>query len=104
MINHEEWFSYLEKSEQARVVKIGDDTPHPIEYIKDVPLSHVSQKGIMRNVLHVSTIPKNLVSLRKIVDQGMQVQFTHHGCYIDEEGKIIAQWRHEGRRAIKSAK
>mgnify|MGYP007130483640 FL=1 len=47
--------------------------------------------------MHVLTITKNLVSDGQIVDQGMQVRFTHHGCFIEEEGKIIAQGRREGR-------
>ena len=82
------------------MVETGDDTPHPIEHIGDVPLSHVGQKGIMRNVLHVPTITKNLVSIAQIVDQGMQVRFTHHGCFIEEEGLIIAQGRRDGRMFI----
>ena len=85
MINHEEWFSYLEKSEQSRVIETMHDSPHPIKHIEDVPLSHVSQKGIMRNVLHVSIVPKNLVSVKQIVDKGMQVRLTHLVCFIEEE-------------------
>ena len=42
MKNHEEWFSHLEKPEQLGVVETGDDTTHPIQHIRDVPLSHVS--------------------------------------------------------------
>ena len=61
MKNHEEWFSSLEKSEQQRVVETGDDTIHPIEHIDDVPLSHVNQRGLMRNDLHVPKITKNLL-------------------------------------------
>ena len=45
MTNHEEWVSHLEKPEQLGVVKIGDDTSHPIEHIGNAPLSHVSYKG-----------------------------------------------------------
>ena len=45
------------------------------------------------NVLHVLTITKNLVSVGEIVDQGIQVRFTHLGCFIEEEGKVIAQRR-----------
>ena len=52
------------------------------------------------NVLHVPTITKNLVSVGQIVDQGMQVRFTHLGCFIEEEGKVIAQGRREGRMFI----
>ena len=32
-----------------------------------------------------------------IVDQGMQVRFTHLGCFIEEEGKVIAQGYRYGR-------
>ena len=91
MINHKEWLCFLEKPEKLGVVETGDDTPHPIEHIGDVPLSHVGQKGRLMNVLHVLTITKNLVSVGQIMDQGMQVHFIHLGCFIEEEGKIIAQ-------------
>ena len=40
MINHEEWFSYPKKPEQRGVFETGDNTPHPIEHIEDVPLTH----------------------------------------------------------------
>ena len=71
----------------------GDDTSHPIEHVDDVPLSHVRQKGRLMNALHVPTITKNLVSTKQSIDQGMQVRFTHLGCFIEEEGKIIMQGR-----------
>ena len=45
MASHEEWFSYLEKPEQPRVVDTEDDTPHPIKHVGEIPLSHVGQKG-----------------------------------------------------------
>ena len=45
------------------------------------------------NVLHVPTITKNLVSFGQIVDLGMKVQFTHLGCFIEEEGRVIVQGR-----------
>ena len=51
------------------------------------------------NVLHVPTIMKNLD--RQIVEQGMHlVRFTHLGCFIEEEGKVIVQWHQEGRMFI----
>ena len=52
------------------------------------------------NVLHVPTITKNLVSVGQIVDQGMEVRFTHLGCFIEEEGCGIAQGRRDGRMFI----
>ena len=89
MTCHKEWFSYLQKPMQPRVVVSGDDTPHPIV--------NVGQKGNLMNVLHVPTIMKNLVSVGQIVDQGMQVRFTRLGCFIEEEDQVIAQGRRDGR-------
>ena len=63
MTSHEKWFSYLEKPEQSEVVETGDDTPHTIEHVREVPLSRVGQKGKLMNMLHVQTITKNLVSV-----------------------------------------
>ena len=37
MTSHEEWFSYLEKPEQSRVIEIGDYNSHLIEHVGDVP-------------------------------------------------------------------
>ena len=90
MKNHEEWISRLEKPEQSGFVKTDDDTSHPIEHIGDVPLIHIGQEGRLRNVLHVPMITKNLLSVGHIVDQGMQVRFTHLGCFIEEkQGQTI---------------
>ena len=52
------------------------------------------------NVLHVPTITKNLVSVGQIIDQGMQVRFTHLRCFIEEEGRVIVQGRRDGRMFI----
>ena len=45
------------------MVETGDDTPHLIEHVGEVPINHVRQKGKLMNILHVSTITKNLVSV-----------------------------------------
>ena len=68
MTSHKEWFSYLEKPMQPGVVATGDDTPHPIANVGEVPLSHVGQKGKLMNVLHVLTITKTLVSVASPVN------------------------------------
>jgi hypothetical protein len=91
MTSHKEWFLYREKPKNPGVVATGDDTPHEIANVGEVPLSCVGQKGKLLNVLHVPTITLNLVSIGQIVDQGMQVQFTHLGAFIEQEGWIIAR-------------
>ena len=85
---------------QLEVVATRDDTPHPIANVGEVSVSHVGQKGKLMNVLHVPKITKNLVSVRHIVDQGMEVRFTHLGSFIEEEGRVIAQGRKDGRMFI----
>ena len=73
---------------QPGVVATGDDTPHLIANVSEVPLSHVGKKGKLMNVLHVPTIKKNLVSVGQIVDQGMEVRFTYVGCFIEADDEI----------------
>jgi hypothetical protein len=103
MTRHKEWFSYLEKPKIPGVVSTGDDTPHPIANVGEVPLSCVGQKGKLMNVLHVSMITQNLVSIGEIFDQGMEVRFTHLGAFIEEEGWIIARGRRDGRMSSSTA-
>ena len=57
----------------------------------------------MKNVLHVPTITKNLVSVQ-IVDQGMQVQFNRDRYFIEDGGQLIAHGRREGRMFILDTK
>jgi hypothetical protein len=54
----------------------------------------------MKNVLHVPTITKNLVSVGQIVEQGMQVRFNYNGCFIEDGGKLIVRGHKEGRMFI----
>ena len=96
MTSHQEWFSFLKKLEQPGAVETKDNTPDPIVHVGEVPFSHDGRKGKLMNVLHVPTITKNLVSVRHIVDQGMEERFTHLRC-IEEEGKFITQGHQDGR-------
>jgi hypothetical protein len=72
MTGHKEWFSYLEKPKNPREVSTGDDTPHPIANVGEVPLSCV----------------------------GMEVRFTHLSAFIEKEGRIIARGCRDGRMFI----
>ena len=38
----------------------------------------------MSNVLHVSSITKNLVSVGQMVEQGLQVRFNAKGCFVED--------------------
>jgi len=45
------------------------------------------QNGKMKylsDVLHVSNITKNLVSVGQMIEQGFQVRFNFDGCYVED--------------------
>jgi hypothetical protein len=72
MTNHGKWFRDTKDLKTPRFVEIGDDTTHPITQIGKVPLSmQDGQTKYLKDVLHVSTITKNLVSVSQMVEQGL---------------------------------
>ena len=81
-------------------IEIGDDTTHPIRHISDIPFGNDGKNNCIKNVLHVPTITKNLVSVDQIVEQGMEVRFNKDGCFIEKDGRVIAKGRRDGRMFI----
>ena len=84
MTSHGNWFKELDAIRTLGYVETGDDTVHPIEHMGRVPL--VMQNGKVKHledVLHVPTITKNLVSVGQMVDQGLQVKFSH-GVFVED--------------------
>ena len=55
------------------MVETSDESPHTIEHIGDAAFNNHDNKGYIKDVLHVSTITKNLVPVGEIDEQGMQV-------------------------------
>ncbi|MCO5559375.1 hypothetical protein L7F22_012974 [Adiantum nelumboides] len=104
LINHAEWFKELQALQNLGYVKVGDDTAHPIARTRNVPLS--LQDGNVKylaDVLHVPNITKNLVSVGRMVEQGLQVRFNAYDLYVEEykkNGKLIAQGKKVGRMFI----
>ena len=96
MTYHKEWFRELREPERPGYVKTGDDTTHPIWHINNVPFNEKGKKTYIKNVLHVPTITKNLVSVGQMAEQGMQVRFDQEGCFIKKEGRIIVHGQREG--------
>ena len=86
MMSHEDWFGELQKPERTDYVETGDDTVHPIKHVDNVPFGEEGNQTYIKNVQHVPTIMKDLVSIGHIVEQGMQVHFNDGGCFIEKEG------------------
>ena len=70
MASNAKWFSDLRTPNRLGYVETRDDTTHTIRHIGNVPLS-MANNNCIRNVLHIPTITKNLVSVSLIVEQGM---------------------------------
>jgi hypothetical protein len=72
---------------------LGNDNKHPIS--GEGIVSIMTSKGELReikDVLHVLSLRKNLLSMRKIVIFGYKVLFQNNKCIIsNEEGKGVAK-------------
>jgi hypothetical protein len=101
MTSHGEWFRDAKDLKTSGFVEIGDDITHPITQIGKVPVSmQDGQTKYMKDVLHVPTITKKLVSVGQMVEQGLQVTFNPNGCfvvYMKNQGKLIAKGERNGR-------
>ena len=101
MTSHGEWFKELQNLTNPGFVETGDDTAHPIEHTRNVPLSMMDGKvKYLTGVLHVPNITKNLVSVGQMVEQGLQVRFNADSLFVEEfkkNGKLIAQGKKVGR-------
>jgi hypothetical protein len=95
MTSHGEWFRDAKDLKTPGFVENGDDTTHSITQIGKVPLSmEDGQTKYLKDVLHVPTITKYLVSVGQMVEQGLQVTFNPNGCFVEDmknQGKLIAK-------------
>ena len=93
MTSHQEWFPDLRMSDQPGYIQTGHDTTHPIRHIGNVPFGKEGEQNCIKNVLHVLTINKNLVSVGQIMEQGMEVRFNNGGCFIKQDVRLIVKGR-----------
>jgi hypothetical protein len=64
MTSHGKWFKDTKNLKTLRFVETSDDITHPITQIGKVPLSmRDGQTKYLKDVLHVPTIIKKLVSI-----------------------------------------
>ena len=81
--------------------QIGDDIKHSIQHIGNRPLqSAYDTRNYLFDVLHVPTITENLIFVGQVVEWGLQIRFTHRGCFVEDRSKgfkLIAKEDKEGR-------
>jgi len=72
MTSHGEWFRDTKDLKTPGFVETGDDITNRITQIGKVPLSmQDGQTKYLKDILHVPTITKNLVSVGQMVEQGL---------------------------------
>ncbi len=72
MTSHEEWFKDAKDLKTPGFVETNGDATHPITQIDKVPLSMQDEKTkYLKNVFHVPTKTKKLVSVGQMVEQGL---------------------------------
>ena len=64
-------------------------TPHMVEHTRDVAFVNPNNMCYIKEVPHVPTNIKNLVSVGQIVEQGMQVLVNQEVCFIKDNCKLI---------------
>jgi len=100
MTSHGEWFRDAKDLKTLGFVETGDDTTHLITQIGKVSLSmQDGQTKYLKDILHVPTVTKKLVSVGQMVEQGLQVTFNPNGCFVKNmknQGKLIAKGERNG--------
>jgi hypothetical protein len=83
MTSHGKWFRNTRDLKTPGFVETSDDNTHLITQIGKVLLSmQDGQTKYLKDVFHVSTITKKLVSVGQMLEQGLQVTFNPNGCFV----------------------
>ena len=86
MTSHGEWFRDMMKLDAPSYVEIGDDTPYPIAHVGKSKFSNCNQSFIFNNVLHVPSITKPLLSVKKFCkDNSCSFEFDDESCLVKEK-------------------
>jgi hypothetical protein len=100
MTNHGEWFKNTKDLKTPGFVETSDGTTHPITQIGKVPLSmQDGQTKYLKDVFHVPTITKKLVSIGQMVEEGLHVTFNPNGCFVEDmknQSKLITKGERNG--------
>ncbi len=104
MTSHGKWFKDIRDLKTLGLWRLVMTLHIPSHKLVKVPLSTQNgQTKYLKDVFYVPTIIKNLVSVRQMVEQGLQVIFNLNGCFVEDmknQGKLIAKWKRSGQMFI----
>lgn len=81
---------------KPRKVYLGDDTHYnAIGRGFVIAVSDAEQQSKIQDVLYVPGIAHNLLSVSKLIDNGIQVEFMQNKCQLSKDGKTSCNCREE---------
>lgn len=91
MTYESKWLHSYHPLPVKRVVYLADDTTCQVTGIGDLYLGTLSSSTrVLRGVLHVPDLQRNLLSVARLVDLGLFVGFDHTTCRIEKDEQTIA--------------
>lgn len=90
MTYQSQWLHNYHALPFTKVVYLADDTTCQVKGVGDLYLGSLSSTRILRGVLHVPDLHRNLLSVARLVDLSLFVGFDHTQCRIEKDGHTIA--------------
>ena len=90
MTYQSQWLHNYHSLPVKKLVYLADDTTCQVKGVGDLYLETLSSTRILRGVLHVPDLQRNLLSVARLVDLGLFVGFDHTQCRIEKDGHTIA--------------
>ena len=90
MTYQSQWLHNYHSLPVKKLVYLADDTTCQVKGVGDLYLGTISSTRILRGVLHVPDLQRNLLSVARLVDLGLFVGFDHTQCRIEKDGHTIA--------------
>ncbi len=90
MTYQSQWLHNYHPLPIKKLVYLADDTSCQVMGVGDLYLGTLSSTKILRGVLYVPDLQRNLLSVARLVDLGLSVGFDHTKCRIEKDGHTIA--------------
>jgi len=90
MTYQSQWLHNYHPLSVKKFVYLADDTTCQVKGVGDLYLGAISSTRILRGVLHVPDLQRNLLSVARLVELGLFVGFDHTQCRIEKDGHTIA--------------
>ena len=98
MTRHKEYLTSLMTYEgEGKIIYMANDGQCDIKGIGTIPISlSTNRNATLENVLFISSINKNLLSVSQMIDKGLDVEFLGDFCLINKKESLISKGKRHG--------